>query len=52
MTYPFTFKVPDWAAPTFRGEHSALTWHVRARLEVARTHDLMAEVEVTIVEPS
>ena len=32
MTYPFTFKVPDWAAPTFRGEHSALTWHVRARL--------------------
>jgi len=52
MTYPFTFKVPDWAVPTFRGEHSALTWHVRARLDVARMPDLIAEVEVTIVEPS
>jgi len=38
--------------PTFRGEHSALTWHVRARLTVSRAHDLIAEVEVTIVEPS
>lgn len=52
VTYPFTFKAPDWAVPTFQGEHSALTWHVRVRLEVARAHDLIAEVEVTLVEPS
>ena len=49
-TYPFTFKVPDLAAPSFNGEHSELTWHVSARLDVARAHDLVAEVKVTVVE--
>jgi hypothetical protein len=49
-SYPFAFKVPDSAAPTFQGEHSELNWHVRARLDVARSHDLIAEVKVTIVE--
>jgi hypothetical protein len=50
-TYSFAFKVPDSAAPSFQGEHSELAWHVGARLDVARAHDLFAEVSVTIVEP-
>jgi len=49
-TYPFTFKVPESAVPTFRGGHSELTWHVRARIDVARSQDLTAEIEVTIIE--
>ncbi len=52
VAYPFAFKVPDSAAPSFRGEHSELTWHVAARLDVARAHDLVAEVEVTVTEPA
>lgn len=49
--YPFAFKLPESVVPTFRGQHSELIWQVRARLEVARAHDLIAEVEVTLVEP-
>jgi hypothetical protein len=51
VTYPFAFKVPDSAAPSFQAEHSELAWHVSARLDVARAHDLVAEASVTIVEP-
>lgn len=50
ITYPFTFTVPDSATAVFSGEHSELTWHVRAQLDVARAHDLVADVQVTVVE--
>ncbi len=50
ITYPFTFTVPDSAAASFSGEHSELIWHVRAHLDVARAHDLIADAQVTVVE--
>ncbi|HEY4689299.1 MAG TPA: hypothetical protein VIK33_08300 [Anaerolineae bacterium] len=49
-TYPFTFKVPDSAAPSFSGEHSVLTWHVSARLDVIRAPDLIADAIIAVVE--
>ena len=50
VTCPFTFTVPDSAAPSFSGEHSELTWHVRAHLDVARAHDLIADAVIAVVE--
>ena len=50
-TYPFTFKVPDSAAPTFSGEHSGLAWHVSARLDVTRAPDLIASTAIVVIEP-
>lgn len=49
-TYPFQFKLPDSAAPSFQGDHSELTWLVSARLDVARAHDLAAEATIVVVE--
>lgn len=49
-TYPFTFRAPDSATPSFSGRHSELSWHVAARLDLARAQDLVAEVMVTVVE--
>jgi hypothetical protein len=49
-TYPFTFRAPDSATPSFSGAHSELSWHVAARLDLARAQDLVAEVMVTVVE--
>jgi len=48
--YPFTFRVPDSAAPSFSGEHSELTWHVSARLDIARAPDVVVETTVIVVE--
>lgn len=48
--YPFGFKVPDSAMPSFSGGHSELTWRVSAQLEVARAPDLIAQADIVVVE--
>lgn len=50
-SYPFAFKVPDSAAPTFSGAHSELSWHVGARLVVAHAPDVVIGATLTVVEP-
>jgi len=48
--YPFTFKLPDSAAPTYSGEHSELSWRVVARLDAPRSPDLIAEAGIVVGE--
>jgi hypothetical protein len=50
-SFPFTFRLPDSADPSFSGEHCSLTWHISAQLEIVRAPDLAAEVEILVVEP-